>query len=210
MIETLGDLNIQVFKLQINKTWFHMHTSKRINRWLIFHWKIITIRQDLPDFLITTMPSKEVIQQSMADILTCCKWNIILAWGFLFLAMLYCRCWVESQKWRISMIQTKETVNFANCVSVQIWQLKTNFKSHNVQLPLILFDYKQYWFFWLTCFPIHLKHEDFYNCQFLMADALASFLLMKRHSILYSFQSTRQTMLDQYMQIIGQCTLNIK
>ena len=32
-------------------------------------------KQDLPDFLITTMPSKEVIPQSMEDILTCGKIN---------------------------------------------------------------------------------------------------------------------------------------
>jgi len=159
------------------------------------------------------MPSREVIQQSMADILTCCKWHI-LAWGILCFVLTYIAYagWKprnRGSQW-FKLGSGSKTPNITNCVSVQIWQLKTNFTSHYFQLPFILFIYTQYWLFWLTCFPIHLKHEDFYNCRFLMADALASFLLMKRHSILYNFQSTRQTMLDQYIQIIRQCTLNIK
>ena len=128
---------------------------------------------NLPDFLIATMPSKEVFQQSRADILTCGKWNaiIISKRHFMLLPVIYALKWVGALKWMrwFSLRQTTHHI-----LTLQFVHL------HTID--------------WFTCFLIHLKHEDFYSCQFLMADAWASFLLMKRHSILYSFQSAKVTM----------------
>lgn len=154
------------------------------------------------------MPSKEVFQQSRADILTCGKWNaiIISKRHFTLLPVIYALNWVGALKWTRWFKLKGGGLGGGGGRGRKTHSLNLTYY-HRYKLTFIFDSLRQtthhiltlqfvhlHTIDWFTCFLIHLKHEDFYNCQFLMANALASFLLMKRHSILYSFQSAKVTM----------------